>query len=59
MNKTYNIRLEWNIDHYDVFIAELGKGIQATGKSREEALRHADEAISRSQFAQLEKQKTA
>ncbi len=47
MHKTYNIRLEWNEDHYDVFVSELGEGVKATGKDREEALRHADETISR------------
>jgi predicted RNase H-like HicB family nuclease len=45
--EVYNITLKWNEDHYDAYVKQLGEGVQATGSTREEALRKANEAIAR------------
>lgn len=49
------LKLEWNTDHFDVYMPEIGEGIQATGKTQNDALANASIVISRYQFAQLEK----
>ena len=51
------LKLEWNADHYDVYIPTIGEGIQATGQTQREALANASVVISHYQFAELEKQK--
>jgi len=56
-----NLKLEWDTDHYDVYILELGQDIQATGKTQNEALANASVVISRYQSTQTgnQEKKTA
>lgn len=44
-DKCYTIRLQWERDHYDVYVVELGEGIHATGNNRQEALQNLNKSI--------------
>jgi len=48
--KDYSVNLEWEGDHYDIWVAPSGRatggvGYFNVGKTREEALRYADNII--------------
>ena len=59
MNTTHTLRIEWDSDHFDVYIPELGPGVHATGLTFQEAEIHGNEAIARALIAQWEQEQKA